>query len=455
VSASFPARLVGRRATVMGLGLFGGGACAARWLVEQGARVTVTDLRDAEVLAPTLVGLEDLDLELVLGRHRAQDFEHADLVVANPAVPPDAPWLQRARAAGARVTSEVELFLRTTRARVVLVTGTQGKSSTTSLLAQLLTASGIRACAGGNIGAPLLGAQLGPEEVAVVELSSYQLEALPTPCPAPTQVEVALVTGVLADHLERHGTAQAYAEAKARVLELVPARGSAWLPIELAGRTPFDRAACPVRTFGPGAELTLGDGRFRLEDEDLGAVSDLALPGEFQQHNALLALGAARILGADAQELAAAIGGLRGLPHRLEDLGLVDGRRVLDNGVSTTPDSTLAALEDVSGPCTLLIGGQDKRGLPFTGLANRAAEKDTQVIAFGAAAEDLVERFRAAGSSARAVDTVETAATEGLAATPPGGTLLFSPACASFDAHNNFRARALAFRAALDLPSQA
>lgn len=449
MSATFPPPLAGRRATVMGLGLFGGGACAARWLVEQGARVTVTDLRDAAELGPSLVALEDLDLELVLGEHRAQDFEQVDLVVANPAVPPDAIWLERARASGARVTSEVELFLRTTRARVVLVTGTQGKSSTTSLLAQLLTACGLRACAGGNIGAPLLGTRFDPDEVAVVELSSYQLQALPPTCPPCPRVEAGLVTGVLADHLERHGTPEAYALAKARILELLPEEATAWLPADLAGRPPFERPAGPVRTFGPGAELTLAGGHFHLQGEDLGAIADLHLPGDFQQHNALLALGVARSLGADPDLLAAAITQLQGLPHRLQDLGQIDGRRVVDNGVSTTPDSTLAALEGLHGPCTLLIGGQDKLGLPFTGLAARAAELRTHVITFGAAGKDLARRFNDAGTSAEAVETVEQAAAAGLRATPEGGTLLFSPACASFDAYSNFRARALAFRTAL------
>ncbi len=445
MTAPFPPPLTGRPATVMGLGLFGGGVAAARWLTEQGARVTVTDLRDASVLAPALEELNDLDLELVLGEHREVDFVDTDMVVVNPAVPPGSPLLELARGAGAVVTSEAELFLRTTPARLALVTGTHGKSSTTTILAQLLEASGIPARPGGNIGEPLLGAIPRKGEVFVVELSSYQLEALAQGCPPLEQASVAAVTALAPDHLERHGTMSAYATAKARLGELCP---GLWLPADL-DLPEFDPYRKEARRFGPGAPLRIEEGEFRLGEEFLGHAADVPLPGDFQLWNTLLALGMARDLGADPTQLAAALCGLKGLPHRLEDLGQVAGRRVLDNGVSTTPDSTLAALTSVQGPCTLLVGGKAKDGLELGPLLEGAALARVQVIAFGSAGPMLASAFRASGVQVEVASTVEEATSRGLELTPAGGTLLFSPACASFDAYPNFRARALAFQAAL------
>lgn len=447
---AFPPPLDGRRATVLGLGLFGGGVAAARWLVERGARVTVTDLRDAATLAPAVRELAGLDVELVLGEHRARDLEEAALVVANPAVPPDSRWLARARAAGAVVTSEVELFLRTTPARTVLVTGTHGKSSTVHALGQLLEHAGVRARAGGNLGAPLLGCDAGAGEVCVVELSSYQLEALPRPCEPVPGAAAAAVTCVAADHLERHGDVAAYAAAKARIGELCGERAELWLPEDLSAPR-FTETPARVRRFGPGAELRVEDGELRLGDEVLGRVEDVPLPGTFQVRNVLLALGLARGLVDGPGGLRAAVPRLRGLPHRLEDLGAVDGVRVLDNGVSTTPESTTAALESVDGPCTLLVGGQRKRGLDFDTLWRAAAERGARAVAFGAAGGELAEELGRAGVPVERAGTLEEAVSRGLSRTPAGGTLLFSPACASFDAYPNFRARALAFRAALGL----
>ena len=170
----------GRRATVMGLGLFGGGVETARFLAGIGMRVTVTDQRPAEKLAESIRALQGVPLHYELGGHRERDFDDTDLVVANPAVAPSSPFLALARAAGVPITSEIELFLEACPARVVLVTGTQGKSSTSHALHHFLRAAGFGAHLGGNIGRSLLGSleQLGERDWVVLEISSYQLEAL-------------------------------------------------------------------------------------------------------------------------------------------------------------------------------------------------------------------------------------------------------------------------------------
>lgn len=454
--------VAGRSVTVMGLGLFGGGSTVARWLARAGARVTVTDLRREAELEPALRELAGLDLRFVLGEHRLEDFERADLVVANPAVPPSSLYLRAAAAAGVPVSSETALFLAACPARIAAITGTQGKSSTSSLLAQLAAAAGLRTHLGGNIGHSLLDetASMSAEDVVVLEVSSYQLEVLPprgriaTP---PPRVEAVAVVNVLADHLERHGSLEAYAAAKRRILELAgEAGGWAVLPAEdprLAAWSEPGARRVDVRLERPtGRGLDLAGGRFRLDGEELGLADDLRLAGPFQRANTLVAIGIARLLGGDPERLAAAVPGLRGLPHRLEDLGTYRGHRVWDNGVSTTPDSTISALLALEPGATLLVGGKPK-ALELDELVRVARDRARRVVVFGAAASAFPAAFRAAGVETWGAPTVEGAVEEAFARMGPGEELLFSPACASFDAYLNFRERALAFRRALGSPA--
>lgn len=448
----------GRAVTVMGLGLFGGGTTVARFLARHGARVTATDTRSEKELAPALEALRGLDVRFVLGEHRVEDFTQTQLVVANPAVSPASPYLSAAAAAGVPITSETALFLELCPARVAAVTGTQGKSSTCHSLAQLLNACGIPAILGGNIGRSLLEAalEMSERDLVVLEMSSYQLEVLPRHLrgrAGPPRVEVACVTNVLADHLERHGTIDAYAEAKRRILELPAAvRGRAVLSAEdprLAAWRDRDVTRVDVfetRTADVG--LNFRDGRFRLHREALGRVADLRLPGTFQRVNTLYALGMARVLGADPEALAAAIQGLRALPHRLEDLGTFRGVRVIDNGVSTTPDSTLGVFPSIAPGFTLLVGGKAKN-LPLEEMIAESRGRVARVVAFGSARDLFAQAYRAAGFEAHAAATVEEAVAIAFAHLSAGETLLFSPACASFDAYLNFQDRAQAFRKAL------
>jgi UDP-N-acetylmuramoylalanine--D-glutamate ligase len=435
----------------MGLGSFGGGAGAARYLAGLGARVTVTDQRSGPALARTLDGLAGLPLELALGGHRREDFERAEIVVVNPAVRPDHPLLELARGAGARVTSEMELFLEAVRARVVAITGTQGKSSTSHATHALLALCGRRAHLGGNIGHSLLPAlaAIGPQDFVVLEISSYQLEALSGRASA-ARVEAVAVVNILPDHLERHGTFEAYAAAKQRILTLLKPGGHALLPLDderfASWRVPGAKLGFAARDSGRGLHVA-GD-EFRLEGEVLGRVRDLKLPGDFQRANALVALGLARILGVPAEELARALPEVRGLEHRLQDLGLHRGRRVIDNAVSTTPDSTISALRALPEGTVLVLGGKQKR-LPLEALASVARERVAAAVAFGEAGPAFAQALSSAGVPVEVVATVEEAVSVALARGEPGAHVLFSPAGASFDAYANFQERAAAFRAAL------
>jgi UDP-N-acetylmuramoylalanine--D-glutamate ligase len=441
----------------MGLGLQGGGVETVRYLAGVGARVTVTDLRAAAKLGESLAALEGLDVRCVLGEHRLEDFTNADVVIANPAVAPDNEFLRAARAAHVAVSSEMELFLEACPARLVLITGTQGKSSTTNAAAQLLAASGARVHVGGNIGRALITSldEMRADDIAVVEISSYQLEALAPGFGPLERVAAVCCVNVLADHLERHGTPENYEAAKRRVLDLAGPEAA----VVLSGDDPRVARWRPQRgntlrfstREGSDAELRLEAGEFRRGPTVLGSLADLRLPGAFQHANVLAALGLAHALGAAPASLAAAIGGLRGLEHRLEDLGLHRGRRVWDNGVSTTPDSTLSALESLGAPVTLLCGGQAKR-LELDELARTARALGVRVVAFGASGPELAAAFEREGVPTLIAATLDQAVHAAFEITPEGAGIVFSPACASFDAYRNFRDRALAFRAALPAP---
>ncbi|WP_419186289.1 UDP-N-acetylmuramoyl-L-alanine--D-glutamate ligase [Rohdeia mirabilis] len=454
-----PSALAGRRAVVMGLGRFGGGVGAVRYLLACGARVVGTDLRSAAELPEALRELDGLDVELILGEHRERDFEEADLVVVNPAVPPSAPLLNRARAAGTRLASEIELFTAAAPCRLVGVTGTQGKSSTTAFTAELLRRTGLDARAGGNLGGSLLGAlaELRPAGVVVLELSSYQLEGLGRPVALARPFEAVAVTNVEADHLERHGTLASYAAAKRRILELLdPTHGVAVLPAgpgpcadwDLPAGDAVARAHRTVR-FDPNAtpdELVVSCAG---ESSTVPGPAALGLPA-FQAANLRAALALCDALGVGRAAVAAlGVAPLTAPAHRLERLADLGGASVWDNGVSTTPDSTAAALRSLDAPVVLIAGGRAKN-LPTQVLADAARGTVRAAFTFGDAAVAFAELLATGGVATTACPTLEAAVDAAAAALRPGDALLFSPACASFDTHANFRERALAFRAALE-----
>jgi len=456
--------LAGERVVVVGLGLFGGGLGAARWALSEGADVVVTDLRDARELASSVDALGEsaraapagASLRLTLGRHDEADLDGARLVIANPAVKPGAPFLAAARARGARVTTATEILLGRLRCRCVGVTGTNGKTSTVRFVEGLLRAAlppDVRVAAGGNIGGSLLDEAdgFGPDDVVVLELSSYQLEYLGGCATRP--LDVAVVTNIGVDHLARHGTVERYRAAKLALFGLLRDGGAAI--------TDASVSTDEVASHAPGAEVvSLADGgalridgttgEVTLDGERLGDASDLRVPGAYQRSNLGLALAAARRLGAPAAALSGAVAGLAAAPHRLEALGRFEGPRgpfrAWDNGVSTTPESTVVALEWLqarrSGPAVLLAGGRAKGGQDFAALTRFASQNGWEIVGFG---EHGARLDPSVGGAPRPL----AAAVAEAAGRAAGGDLLFSPACASFDAYPNFSARAEDFRAAL------
>ncbi|MCP5023194.1 MAG: UDP-N-acetylmuramoyl-L-alanine--D-glutamate ligase [bacterium] len=441
--------LRGMRATVMGLGQFGGGLAAAQFLAEQGAEVCVTDLNSPEKLRQSCNALRKWPIRFVLGTHDEADFVDAQLVVANAAVPPSNRFLALARKKGARITSEMELFLHNTQAQLLLVSGTHGKSSTVTFLEQLLRNREKPVFLGGNIGRSLLNepGAMQANAQCVIEISSYQLEALGEVHP---KVHAAGLTALAPDHLERHKTLPEYLRCKARIFELLEPDALALLPAEWWDRSPFAeaRAAKPRlgwQAYGADEDLGIRNARFHTGKEDLGAVADFHVHGDFQRTNLLLALGLAQSIGVSAHDLAARLPHISGLDHRLTPLPVGPGPTVFDNGVSTTPETTLAAVLSLPSPLVLLVGGQAKSGLGYGELAAACARRGDDVHLFGAAADDLEGTFRDPGGPLCTHSTLAEAIPAAWASCKGNQTLLFSPACASFDAFTNFRARAQFF----------
>lgn len=420
----------GLRVTVMGLGLFGGGSTAASWLAQRGAVVTVTDTASADRLALSLETLRSVPIHRYqLGGHREQDFTDADLVIINPAIRPDDGWLEIATSAGARLTSEIELFLENCPSRMVGVTGSNGKSTTAAMIASILKADGQQVYLGGNIGKSLLDdlERIGPHDWVVLELSSFQLHRLGQTARVP---ETAVITNFTANHLNWHPDLAHYAAAKQRLLRLQSADDAAVLDPAAPGLENWQRFV---------------QGSF-LEPANLTDLPPLAVCGRHNRTNAALAAAAAGHAGCADGAIRGGLAGFHGLPDRLELVGSIGGRRIINDSSSTTPESTIAALDALEKPIWLLAGGADK-GVDYDELARRIAQCARGAIFFGQVADCLAEKVtsHSAGIFCHAAKTLEEALAVSLDRAPAEATIVLSPGCSSHDQFVNYRQRAGVF----------
>ncbi|MGD9854454.1 MAG: UDP-N-acetylmuramoyl-L-alanine--D-glutamate ligase [Planctomycetaceae bacterium] len=425
----------------MGLGSFGGGLGVVRYLHACGLCVTVSDLRSADQLAGTLDRLANLDrVVLRLGEHREIDFTDTDLIVVNPAVRLGHPLIEQARSRGICITSEIGLFWERCRGRIAAVTGTNGKSTTTKLLHHLLQTDGRRAWLGGNIGGSLLPDvdRIGRDDWVVLELSSFQLAALDELQVSP---EVAIVTNFAPNHLDWHETIDAYRAAKQTILRWQRAADLAVLNA----------------TGGVSAWETRGRRLlFRVEELPRGwhAGGHSPLRGAHQQENAAAAVTAARSMGVSEAAVRTGLETFVGLPHRLQLVGIREGRRCYDDSASTTPESTLAALASFEEPVVLLAGGADK-GVDLSMLADGIVTSARAAVLLGAVAptlHDLIEsRLPTTPTETRRLRRVTIAQSLGeaveqaLDVSEPGDVVLLSPGCASYGWFDNYVERGLAF----------
>ena len=435
--------LNGRRIVVMGLGRFGGGVGVTRFLAERGARVLVTDTADPVTLEDSLAKLDGLNVDLRLGEHREADFAGADMVVVNPAVKPgDNRYLRAAREAGAELTSEMGLLVGHLpgRHRTIGITGTAGKSTVTAMIGHVLSeALGKRRVhVGGNLGGSLLSRldAIGPDDPVVLELSSFMLERLRDQQWSPA---VAVVTNLTANHLDWHGSFEAYAAAK---------------QVMLAHQRPGDRAVIRGRA---ERHLTLAPGVNRIEAaEAMQAVSAITmkLPGEHNRDNAVTATMAVlaatlHAAGLDADRIARSLAAFPGLPHRLQLAGQRGGVRCFNDSKSTTPDAVRQALACFPpGTVHLILGGRDK-GSDLPALAADVAATCRGVYTIGETGPALAQAVSEAGGVAHCVQTLDAATAAATAAASPGEVVVLSPGFASMDQFHNYEHRGQAFIEAL------
>lgn len=456
-----------RRVTVMGLGRFGGGVGVTRWLVDQGAHVTISDQLPPDKLQDALARVSDLDVELDLGGHTPSQFTDTDLVVANPAVPPNSNLLAQARDHNVPITTEINLFVQRCPAqRVIGVTGSTGKSTVTAMIDHILSdvvqhkrvsasSDNIRRnWVGGNLGGSLLPHldEMHAEDVVVLELSSFQLHYTPLIRWSPN---IAVLTNLAPNHLDWHGTYANYVADKMNSIRFQNPASDAIVihdaetlrePFmlmfgELSGIWRFDvdtQTREPTAVKMSAASIDCDDRWLRWRDVTL------MVPGAHNRLNAAAALTVAHELGLDEAAAIAALASFPGLPHRLQPVPGPQEMTCFDDSKSTSPDAVRTALEAVEDPVAIIIGGYDKQ-LDLTPLVEVVAARCTFAACVGQTGPTLSSALTGRGIRNQRCTSIEEGVTACASALERRGTLLLSPGCASWDMFPDYRARGAAF----------
>ncbi len=402
------------------------GLAAARLLLAQRARVTVTDLKRDAALPPGVAGR--------LGEHREEDFTGADMVVLSPGVPLTLPQLAAAQRRGVPIVGEIELAFRYISAPIIAVSGTNGKSTTTALIGEILFQWGKRRFLGGNLESPLgrpLSEAAGDYDYVVAELSSFQLETIARFRPA-----VAVLLNVTPDHLDRHSDFDAYRRAKGRIFENQTGSDAAVVNLadpEVASIVKSGRLA--------GRVIDFSKHPLPIPKERIG------IRGAHNVENARAAAAAASLLGAPQEAIGKALERFSGLPHRMQVVREVGGVVYIDDSKGTNVGAVLKSLSGVGRPTILIAGGREK-GSDFTLLIPVIKERARRVILLGEAAGKIEGAIAGAVPVERA-ESMSEAVKRAAAAARPGDAVLLSPACASFDMFKDFAERGEAFASAV------
>jgi UDP-N-acetylmuramoylalanine--D-glutamate ligase len=433
---------------VVGLGK--SGVSAVRWLVSHGVRVRATDSREAP---PGLAAVEALlaPADLFLGRFAEEALEGVDQVVLSPGLPRTLPLLATATARGLPVVGDLELFALQANAAgvpVVGITGTNGKSTVTTLVGEIAREAGIDAGVGGNLGEPALDLLRAGRQLYVVELSSYQLESCPS-----LRCAAATVLNVSPDHLDRYGTMAAYSAAKARIfagagVAVVNADDPAVVAMPTERRVTFSLHAAGDYHVGQhaGAEWLVANGEAVLP------LSALRIPGLHNAANALAALALADGVGLPRSASIAVLRQFTGLPHRAQWVGERRGVVYIDDSKGTNIGATLAAVEGLRGPLVVIAGG-DGKGQDFSPLATAFRGKVRKTIVIGRDGPAVAAALSGA-CAVQSCATLPEAVDAAALAAEPGDIVLLSPACASLDMFQDYAHRGRVFAAAVgELPA--
>jgi len=439
--------LANKRVLVVGLGK--SGVASALFLQAHGAKVTVSDSKPQDQLGEEIPVLLDHGIAVETGGHGERTFRGQDLIVVSPGVPVDSPPLLQARSLGEPVIGEIELASQFLPKNLVAITGSNGKTTTTTLAGEIITAGGFSAAVGGNIGTPAISLveQATPETVVVLEVSSFQLETIQTFRP-----KVAVVLNITPDHLDRHRTFEAYTNAKARIFENQQAQDFAVLNADDAASAGLaSRTQAQVFWISRKKEVKQGayvrDGRIFFRDpkgqHEIMQTSEIPLKGSHNVENVLAAICVGAVMGCDAVSIAKAVLNFKAVEHRLEYVATIRGVEYYNDSKATNVDATIKALESFPANVHLILGGKDKDS-DYTQLNDLLQQRVKRVYTIGAAAEKIESQIK--GVEVDHSETLETALRRASAIAAAGDVVLLAPACASFDQFQNYEHRGRVFK---------
>ena len=445
-------RYAGKRVTVVGLAREG--RALVRFLAEAGARVTANDGGTPSSLLAATQALKSLPVEFRLGEHPQELFLASDHIFVSPGVPQELPALVAARRRGVPISSETQLFFELCEARIIGVTGSSGKTTTTALAGRMLEQAGLRVHVGGNMGIPLLERldSIGAEDWVLLEMSSFQLETLPySPC-------VGALLNVTPNHLDRHGDMESYRVAKMNIL-------NHQLPGDLAMLNADDPVTSAAKPRGEALWFSLEnvvegsfleEGWITLRRDGVSTrvfpASGVKLLGRHNLANILAASAIGLAVGAPAEAMAAAIDAFKGVPHRLELVGEVDGVRYYNDSIATAPERSVASLRSFDAPTVLIAGGRDK-ALPLGEWAREIRRRVKALVLMGESADAIARAVTEPeeGNPPRIIRVagMDEAVAQAHRAAYAGDVVLLAPGCTSFDMYSDFEEREIRFQEAV------
>jgi len=434
---------------VLVVGLARTGVATALFCAKRNAIVTATESRAEGELGDASAKLREAGVTLEFGGHTEKTFLEQDLIIPSPGVPADNPFLQNARSKGITVWSEIELAYRFLEGKLIGITGSNGKTTTTTLVHHILQSASVPAILAGNVGTPLISCveDMKGDTVSVVELSSFQLEFIEKFRP-----DIGLFLNLTPDHLDRHKSMEAYAGAKARIFENQTELDAAVLNADDLPTVNYAPKKPQVFWFSRKQKVEQGA---RLRGDDIIIVhhakeefvmkrAEIPLAGEHNVENVLAAVAAARLAGVDTAAIAQAVRSFAGVEHRLEFVAEIAGVRYFNDSKATNVDATLKALDAFPGRILIILGGKDK-GSDYTVLQKPLREKAILALLIGAAADKIEKQITGSVAIERAA-TLDRAVELASHAAQPGDIVVLAPACASFDQFQNYEQRGRVFK---------
>ena len=449
----------GKKVTVMGLGLFGGGVGAVKYLAAQGADVTVTDLKSAEELSASLKRLDGLPVRLRLGKHYEEDFVNVDVLVVSPAVPNESRFLQIACENSVRIDSELNIFFRLCPAPIIGITGSNGKSTTTSLLGEMLKVAGIKTWVGGNIGVSLLEnlEEIKPDDVVVLEISSFQLEYLARIKMSP---QISIVTNIAPNHLDRHKTMENYISAKKAIIHYQQEDDYAILNYDDPTLKKWEGESKGHHLWF-SATKELEHGAFLKNNEIIinhnstrtviPCSTQINIKGTHNWQNIMAASYAATLMHADVESIKNAITEFTGLEHRLEYVRTINEVQYYNDSKATTPEAAIAGIKAFNSPTILIAGGYDKK-VSLHQFAQECIRNTKCVILIGETAKTIQKLIQDVKGEKTKPEVYMAASLEeslkkASEVAKSGDIILLSPSCASFGMFTNYEERGKRFKA--------